>query len=98
MASDFTRFTQFLVDECEDTESTAFVDSLLASAKAAILEGNGAVAFVQAASANGKTVHQFKEFTCAEVAEACRKALRIYADTPGSGPIVFPDFSATFLP
>lgn len=87
------RFTKFLVMECEDTGSMTFVDTLLTAAKAAILAGQGSVAFLQAASGNGKSVTQAGALTCDEVAFACRTALRLYNNDAGSGPITFPDFT-----
>jgi len=91
--SDIARFTKFLVAECEDTGTTAFVDELLAKAKEQIIAGGGSVGFLQSASGNGKSVTQTSAFTCDEVASACRVALRLYADTAGTREITVLDFS-----
>lgn len=90
------RFIDFLVMECEDTSTTDYVDGLLTAAKAEIQAGNGSIGFLQTSGGNGKSVGQGEHLTCAEMAFACRKALRIYADAGGQSPIVFPDFGGTF--
>lgn len=87
------RFVKFLVMKCERTSNTAFVDQLLALADKAILDGKGSVGFLQAASGNGKSVTQIGALTCDEVGFACEKALQLYKEKDGSGPIVFPYFT-----
>jgi len=100
MSADLSQLIKFLVMECEDTQSTDYVTGLLAQAKAQIQSGNGSIGFIQSASANGKHINRTEQYTCLDVAQACREALRLYNDIPGTSPITFLDFSGTscFLP
>lgn len=67
-------FIAFLVAEIEAGNS-AFVDTLLATAKAAILAGGGNISPLTGSSLNGKSFSKTLQMNCAEVASACRAAI-----------------------
>lgn len=85
-------FVEFLVAEMDATDSTTFVDDLLTAAKAK-LQGKGELAFLASGTLNGKAFSRSKELSAQEIALACRRALQLYNDDAGSGPITFLDFS-----
>ena len=88
-----SQLVDYLVMECEEADSTAFVDELHALAKAEILEGNGSIGFVTTAAANGKNFTLNQSLTCLEVAAACLQAKRLHLGTASASPITFIDFS-----
>ena len=92
MSAAASEFVDFLLADLEATEDTAFAEDLLAKAKAKITAGKGELAFMESASANGKSFNRSKELSSLQVAAACRKALDLYAHKAGSSPITFLDF------
>lgn len=84
----------FLVADIEATESTDFATNLLAQAKAAMTGAGGDIGFLTQSIINGKQFTRVRELSMAEVAAACRIALDLYAQTPGSGCITFLDFNS----
>jgi len=87
-----TPFVNFLVAEMEDANDTDFVEKLLASAKDA-MAGKSDLSFLENGNVAGKTFARSKELSSNEVAQACRRALRLYNDVAGTSPFTFPDFS-----
>lgn len=64
---------------CVDDGSTKFVDDILKAARAAIAEGKGTMAALQATGANGKNFTRHINFSPIEVVRACQLALGRYA-------------------
>lgn len=73
-------FVAALIDQCEEDESTAFVDGLISAAKAKITAGGGAVRSLISASYNGKTFawNGATEMSPAELLSAAREAKRAF--------------------
>lgn len=63
-----------LIDEIAD-DNTAFVTSLLATARAKIAAGGGLVAPLTSASLNGKNFNRDVRLDAVQVARVCRLAL-----------------------
>ena len=73
-------FTSFLVDEIE-ASNAAFVNELLANARAAITAGKGTIAPLLTGSVNGKSFTRELQMGPAEVAICCRNAIKEAAGT-----------------
>ena len=89
-------FIAFLVAEIEAGNS-AYVDTLLASAKAAILAGGGNIAPLTSSSLNGKSFSKTLEMNCAEVASACRAAILACDDDVRNPQITYLNHSQQFI-
>lgn len=87
------QLTDFLIAECEDANNTTFATSMLTQAKTALLAGSGTVAALTMGSLNGKSITREVKLSPAEVALACRNAIRSFNNEAGSGSITFLDFS-----
>lgn len=87
-------FAKVLADEIEaDGGDTAFVDSLICRARAAIKNGKGELRSLLASGINGKSFSSAVHLNAAEVLDACRQALRIAAGTDDRVSATYPDFS-----
>jgi hypothetical protein len=74
------QLTEVLITLAEDADGdTTDIDSLLASAKAALLAGGGSVGSLIASTVNGKSFTKQISLSPAEVMEACQDALRAIA-------------------
>jgi hypothetical protein len=71
-------FADILAQEMEADQSTAFVDSLIKDARAAIKAGKGTIASLSNSGLNGKTFTRQVHLSAAEVLQACRFALAQY--------------------
>jgi len=87
-----TSFVNFLVAVMEDDDNTAYVEALQTAAMNA-MAGKADLSFLENGNVAGKTFARSKELSANEVAQACRRALRLYNDVPGTSPFTFPDFS-----
>ena len=97
MSLTLDQFTDFLLTDALDTGSTAFIDKLLKAAREAILAGNGTLGDLTSSGLNGKSFTKQITLSSAEVAAACRTALRRYAgdgDDADEVRSTNPDFSA----
>jgi len=84
MPLSLSQFTQFLIDEIDDG-NTSFVEDLLTDAKAKIVAGGGVIDSMTSGSRNGKSYTMQIGMDCAMVAAACRAALRT-ADVDDGNP------------
>lgn len=85
----------FLIAEVEEG-NVDFVNQLLELARAKVLAGGGELAPLDQGTINGKNFQRVIRLDAAEVAAACREALR-HSD-PSYGPITFVDFGGGCRP
>lgn len=85
MPLSLSQFTQFLIDEIDDG-NTSFVTDLLAAAKAKIVAGGGVIDSMTSGSRNGKSYTMQIGMDAATVAAACRAALKT-VDVADGNPI-----------
>lgn len=71
-------FATLLVQEMEADQSTAFVDTLIRDARAAIKAGKGTVASLVSSGVNGKSFGRQVHLTALDILAACRSALAQY--------------------
>lgn len=86
-------FALVLVREMEADQSTALVDGLLKQARAKLKSGNGSIGTLTQAGANGKTFTRQIELTPAQLVNACRQALDIFAGDDDRVSTSYGDFS-----
>src|SRR4051794_7497791 len=84
-------FRQYLIDEVEDGNA-AWVRARLEEARDRIAAGKGQIAPMTNAAGNGTSFSKTIEFSCVEVAAACRAALKSVDGASGS--ITVPNFGA----
>lgn len=86
-------FTQVLVAECEADQSTAFVDSLIKDARAAMGAGKGSVGSITSGSVNGKSFTKQIDLSPLEVLSAARLARQAYLGDEDRVASTYADFS-----
>ncbi|WP_395736288.1 hypothetical protein [Prosthecobacter sp.] len=89
-------FALVLVAEMEADQSTALVDAILKAARKKLLQGNGTVGTLIQSGVNGKTFQRQVDLDCAQVIDACRRALKMYLNDGEDDDQVsatYPDFS-----
>lgn len=71
-------FASLLVQEMEADQSTAFVDTLIKDARAAIKAGKGTIASLASSGLNGKSFQRQVHLSAIDILAACRSALQQY--------------------
>lgn len=89
-------FAAVLLAEMQADESTSFVDKLMKSARDQLTKGGGNVSSLLNAGVNGKSFTKAVHLNAAQVLDACRRALKAYANDGHDDDEVsatYPDFS-----
>jgi hypothetical protein len=92
VANLYNELVNFLYDECEDANSTADVDALLAFAKEQIFEGKGTISSLTNSGVNGKSFSRVIHLDPVLVANACRAAKKIFTGVDDEITTTYPDF------
>lgn len=71
-------FAQILAAEMEADQSTSLVDKIMAKARKQLGQ-SGSLGQITASGLNGKSFTRSVELTAAQVVDACRRALTLYA-------------------